>query len=138
MVERFINPLKTYSFFLFGARGTGKSTFLRNYFPHDETVLWIDLLNPEEENRYARNPLELAANLDAVPGKTKWVVLKGVHGGAQSNFGVGVGVGIGIGFCVSERMMSLQNPTPIPTPIYVEFVPQPALCGAGQSHVFYA
>ena len=70
-----INPLKTNSFFLFGARGTGKSTFLRNHFPHDETVLWIDLLNPEEEDRYARNPLELAANLDAAPGKTKWVVL---------------------------------------------------------------
>jgi len=32
-------------------------------------------LNPEEEDRYARNPLELAANLDAAPGKTKWVVL---------------------------------------------------------------
>jgi uncharacterized protein len=75
MVERLINPLKTNSFFLFGARGTGKSTFLRNRFPHDETVLWIDLLNPEEEDRYARNPLELAANLDAAPGKTKWVVL---------------------------------------------------------------
>lgn len=70
-----INPLKTNSFFLFGARGTGKSTFLGNYFPHDETVLWIDLLNPEEEDRYARNPLELAANLDVTPGKIEWVVL---------------------------------------------------------------
>jgi predicted AAA+ superfamily ATPase len=75
MVERLINPLKTNSFFLFGARGTGKSTFLRNHFPQNETVLWIDLLSPEEEDRYARNPLELAANLDAAPGKTKWVVL---------------------------------------------------------------
>ena len=56
---------------------------------------------------------------------------EGVHGGAQSNFGVGVG------FWVSERMMSLQNPTPITiptlTPIDVEFAP---LCGAGQSHAF--
>jgi predicted AAA+ superfamily ATPase len=75
MVQRLINPLKTYSFFLFGARGTGKSTFLSNYLPHDETVLWIDFLNPEEEDRYARNPLELAANLDVAPGKIKWVVL---------------------------------------------------------------
>ncbi len=70
-----INPLKTNSFFLFGARGTGKSTFLRNFFTRDESVLWIDLLNPEEEDRYARNPLELAGNLDVAPGKIKWVVL---------------------------------------------------------------
>ena len=75
MVDRFIKPLKTNSFFLFGARGTGKSTFISNYFPHDETVLWIDLLNPEEEDRYARNPQELAANLDVAPGKIKWVIL---------------------------------------------------------------
>lgn len=75
MVERLVNPLKNSSFFLFGARGTGKSTFLRNYFPNDDSVLWIDLLNPEEEDRYARNPLELAGNLDVTPGKIKWVVL---------------------------------------------------------------
>ena len=75
MVNRLINPLKTNSFFIFGARGTGKSTFLGNYFPQDETILWIDLLNPEEEDRYARNPLELAGNLDVEPGKIKWVVL---------------------------------------------------------------
>jgi predicted AAA+ superfamily ATPase len=75
MVYRLINPLKTNSFFLFGARGTGKSTFLSNYFPHDETVLWVDLLNLEEEDRYARNPLELASHLDMAPGKIQWVVL---------------------------------------------------------------
>jgi predicted AAA+ superfamily ATPase len=75
MVERLVNPLKNSSFFLFGARGTGKSTFLRNYFPNDDSVLWIDLLNPEEEDRYARNPLELAGNLDVTPGKIRWVVL---------------------------------------------------------------
>ncbi len=75
MVERLIKPLKTNSFFLFGARGTGKSTFLGSYFPHNEEVLWIDLLNPEEEDRYARNPQELAGCLDAAPGKIKWVVL---------------------------------------------------------------
>ena len=75
MVNRIIKPLKTNSFFLFGARGTGKSTFLRDYFPRNESILWIDLLNPEQEDRYARNPLELAANLDVAPGKIKWVVL---------------------------------------------------------------
>jgi predicted AAA+ superfamily ATPase len=75
MVDRLINPLRINSFFLFGARGTGKSTFLRNYFSHDDTVLWIDLLNPEEEDRYARNPQELAGYLDVAPEKIRWVVL---------------------------------------------------------------
>lgn len=75
MVHRLIKPLKTNSFFLFGARGTGKSTFLRNYFPSDDTVLWVDLLNPEEEDRYARNPRELVQHLDMAPGKIQWVVL---------------------------------------------------------------
>jgi uncharacterized protein len=75
MIDRLVNPLKTNSFFLFGARGTGKSTFLNNYFPQDETVLRVDLLNPEEEDRYARNPPELASRLDTAPGKIQWVVL---------------------------------------------------------------
>ena len=75
MVHRIIKPLKTNSFFLFGARGTGKTTFLRDSFPRNESILWIDLLNPEQEDRYARTPLELAGNLDVAPGKIKWVVL---------------------------------------------------------------
>jgi predicted AAA+ superfamily ATPase len=75
MIDRLINPLKTSSFFLLGARGTGKSTFVGDFFSPDETVLWIDLLNPEEEDRYARNPMELALHLDVDPGKIKWVVL---------------------------------------------------------------
>jgi uncharacterized protein len=75
MVNRLVNPLKTNSFFLFGARGTGKSTFLNNYFPHDGTVLWVDLLSPEQEDRYARNPSELANHLDMMHGKIQWVVL---------------------------------------------------------------
>ncbi len=75
MIQRLINPLKTNSFFLFGPRGTGKSTFLKSFFPQDETVLWIDLLSPEEEDRYSRNPLELAAQLDLYRGRIQWVVL---------------------------------------------------------------
>ena len=39
---------KKSSFFLFGARGTGKSTFLKEWFSAKD-VLWLDLLRPEEE-----------------------------------------------------------------------------------------
>jgi predicted AAA+ superfamily ATPase len=35
----------------------------------------VDLLNPEEEDRFSRNPRELEERLDAAPGKTRWVVL---------------------------------------------------------------
>lgn len=75
MIPRLINPLKTTSFFLFGARGTGKSTFLRQHFPQDETVMWIDLLDPEQEDRLSRSPRELAERLEAASGKIQWVVL---------------------------------------------------------------
>lgn len=43
------------SFFLFGARGTGKSTWLQGRFSQ-ENHFWIDLTNPKQERRYARRP----------------------------------------------------------------------------------
>lgn len=55
MIHRIVNPWKTFSFFLFGARGTGKSTWLQEAFLPDDH-LWIDLTNPKEERRYARRP----------------------------------------------------------------------------------
>jgi len=48
------------SFFLFGPRGTGKSTYLRKHFPD---ALWIDLLKPDIYRTYATRPeriIELA------------------------------------------------------------------------------
>lgn len=41
------------SIFLFGARQTGKSTFLRNKFPGS---IYIDLLNTELKSRFSRKP----------------------------------------------------------------------------------
>ena len=55
MIRRIVNPSKKLSFFLFGARGTGKSTWLQESFSADRH-LWIDLTNPREERRYARRP----------------------------------------------------------------------------------
>jgi len=75
MIHRMINPLLTSSFFLFGPRGTGKSTFLRHFFPEDKGVLWIDLLDPEQEDRYSRSPGELIEQLNASPGKIQWVIV---------------------------------------------------------------
>lgn len=59
MFPGLLNLPKNNSFFLFGARGTGKSTLLRHLFKEIE-CLWINLLNPEEEDRFARHPHLLA------------------------------------------------------------------------------
>lgn len=54
MFTRNINPVKTKSYFLFGPRQTGKSTFVRSLLtPKD---LYIDLLPQRDFLNYAKNP----------------------------------------------------------------------------------
>jgi hypothetical protein len=55
MSPRAINLPKDNSFFLFGARGTGRTSLLEARYPRSE-ALWIDLLDPKEERRFAKNP----------------------------------------------------------------------------------
>lgn len=74
MLPRSQNPLRSNSFFLFGARGTGKSTFLRQSFG-TEAKLWIDLLDPQQEARYAIHPDELMNQVRAGFGRNDWVVI---------------------------------------------------------------
>jgi predicted kinase len=50
MFTRTLNPIKTRSFMLFGARGTGKSTYLTMTMP--KSSYWIDLLNLDLEAKY--------------------------------------------------------------------------------------
>jgi uncharacterized protein len=54
-VERFFRSPTTH-FFLFGPRGTGKSTWLRGAYPD---ALWIDLLRPEIQRQLAARPERL-------------------------------------------------------------------------------
>jgi len=49
--------------FLFGARGTGKTTLLELLYPRKE-ILWIDLLRDFDENLYGRRPDELSLALE--------------------------------------------------------------------------
>lgn len=54
-IPRFLRlPLQ--NCFLFGPRGTGKSTFLRHNLPD---ALWIDLLLPENYRNYKAHPERL-------------------------------------------------------------------------------
>lgn len=52
------------SIFLFGARQTGKSTFLRQKFPN---AIYFDLLNTELKNRFQRRPVLLYEMLSDKP-----------------------------------------------------------------------
>jgi len=73
-LERFFESPEG-SFFLFGPRGTGKSTWLRRKFPK---ALWIDLLDPELSRRLLARPSLLREMLDARPD-TKDVVVDEVQ-----------------------------------------------------------
>ncbi len=74
MIPRLQHPLRSSSFFLFGARGTGKSTLLGHLF-ETEKALWVDLLDPEQENRYALRPGELLEQIRAGLDRFDWVVI---------------------------------------------------------------
>ena len=72
MILRNIKLPENNSFFLFGARGTGKSTLLRERFA-DRKCLWIDLLDTRTEERFLRDPQRLADEWRQ--SEAEWVVV---------------------------------------------------------------
>ncbi len=72
MFRRIINiPLKTRkSFFLFGPRGTGKTTWLRQHLPQ---ALFINLLQSEYYNRLSANPGLIRQMIP--PDYTDWIII---------------------------------------------------------------
>jgi len=74
IVERFFTAPKR-SFFLFGPRGTGKSTWAESAFPD---AITIDLLQLEAFREYAARPERLRELLDANP-KAKDIVIDEVQ-----------------------------------------------------------
>jgi len=76
MIERFIKIPKTQSFFLFGPRGSGKSTTLSQLF-RNETALWIDLLEQKLEFDLAQNPDSLLEKWAA--HRKPWIVIDEVQ-----------------------------------------------------------
>lgn len=65
MIPRLLELPSDESFFLFGPRGVGKTTLLKSltWFPK---ALYINLLSPREEQRFARDPDELWAIVTAL------------------------------------------------------------------------
>lgn len=72
-VNRLLKLPENRSFFLFGARNTGKSTLLKETF-NTTSSLWIDLLDPMEEERYLANPSLLYSEILALENK-KYIVI---------------------------------------------------------------
>lgn len=73
-IPRFFKAPKG-SFFLFGPRGTGKSTWLKQHF---SDAFWIDLLEPEQLRFYGAFPERLRETLELNP-KAKVVVIDEVQ-----------------------------------------------------------
>lgn len=74
MFSRFRRFSHKHSFFLFGPRGTGKSTLLRERFDPAKS-LWLDLLDTHIEDQFSRNPGDLYAMVKALPEEISFVVI---------------------------------------------------------------
>jgi len=74
MLNRIIKLKKNNSFFLFGARGTGKTFLLKEWFK-SARALFIDLLLPEPYETYSLRPQTLMEQLAGLGKKTEWVVI---------------------------------------------------------------
>lgn len=73
----FLSPPK-HSFFLFGARGTGKSSWLKTTF-RKEDCWYLDLLDPEIEDRFRRSPKSLELEYLSKKNKPKWILVDEVQ-----------------------------------------------------------
>ncbi len=74
MWKRILELSSTQSLFLFGARGTGKTTLLSQQFPAENT-LWVDLLDLNIEDELARHPQHLEAWVKAASTQIHHIVI---------------------------------------------------------------
>ncbi len=74
LVSRLLELPKKHDFLLFGPRNTGKSTLIEQSYPAQSTFT-IDLLDSDEEDRFARDPNELSQIVNALPDSITHVVI---------------------------------------------------------------
>ncbi|MBI2995210.1 MAG: ATP-binding protein [Candidatus Melainabacteria bacterium] len=77
-IPRFLRLPKDHSFFLFGPRGTGKSTLVFNSY-NEKNSLFINLLDTEVEERFTRRSKELLELIEALPEKIRYIVIDEVQ-----------------------------------------------------------
>ncbi len=75
LIPRSFIPPEEESFFLFGPRGTGKTTWLKKKYPN---ALWINLLDPQEERKFSMHPELLRELIEGNPS-TKIIVIDEVQ-----------------------------------------------------------
>jgi predicted AAA+ superfamily ATPase len=76
MYRRLFNPLKNNSFFLLGARGTGKTSLIKQLFINDnENCIFFDFLDIELELEFKKNPSLLKERVLALSKLPKWIIL---------------------------------------------------------------
>ncbi|MFH1380227.1 MAG: AAA family ATPase [bacterium] len=73
MYTRLLRISYSYSSFLFGARGTGKTTYLQNTFNASNSY-WFDLLDIDLEDRIARNPKLVLDILGTLDKNVKYII----------------------------------------------------------------
>lgn len=74
MIDRCFKPLKERSFFVFGARGTGKSTWLRQQFSGVDSV-FINLLDPDQYEMFSLKPTRFAELIHSREHQNKLVIV---------------------------------------------------------------
>lgn len=78
MLPRLLQLPKRESLFLFGARGTGKSTLIKQAFSNTKHVLF-NLLDPEQEEQFSMDPNELQAQVLALPKDVTHIIIDEVQ-----------------------------------------------------------
>jgi len=74
MFIRSIKTTENNSFFLFGARGTGKTHLLKERF-RETPALYIDLLDPDQNETFNLKPRALIEQLAALKAETQWIII---------------------------------------------------------------
>jgi predicted AAA+ superfamily ATPase len=74
MITRLLQLPENQSFFLFGPRNTGKSTLIKNTYTENSSILF-NLLDPNLEEKFARDPSELEKIVRALPAKIHYVII---------------------------------------------------------------
>ncbi len=74
MFHRLINHSKKHSFFIFGARGTGKTTWIKQLYL-DKNVLWFDLLTSKTDLELKRDPDLILKRWAALSIKPSFIII---------------------------------------------------------------
>lgn len=79
MFERLLHLAEKHSFFLFGPRGSGKTTALHRMPIFEKNALYINLLLPEQEIAFSRQPQSLVNIVEALPAHVTHVIIDEVQ-----------------------------------------------------------